>query len=476
MINATWKAHPHDGNYNDGGNWSHGDAPDGTATFGASSITSLSLTQSTSIGKWLFAAGAAHYKFDIGPSFELDVTGSGIVVQGGGVAITDENQFNFHSHSAAGSAHITVVTDTGELQFFDSSTAGKAVITNDHTVIFHDTSTASNAHITTNSGLVFADGSSAGKAHITNTDVLTFFDQSSAGSAVITTLGTGDTTFFRDNSTADHARLVTSNAGAVFDFSFHTGTITVGSIEGPGNFVLGANNITVGGNNLSTTVSGVISGVGASLAKVGTGTLTLSNQSNTYFGGTVLDSGTLDIAAAGAAGTGDIFFDNQGKAHATLKIENAALSGGHFATTIESFHNGGKIDLPGLKFVAGAEALYDPISGQLEIDSGSVSDTLKLLGPGAGKFTVKKDGHGGSVITLVTPHAKPLAANHLADAGKAGAHDHESFSFGKLSGEHGAPELEHGVRPIGEDYAATLAAETGAIDTHGAVPHFDFIL
>ena len=71
---------------------------------------------------------------------------------------------------------------------------------------------------------------------------------------------------------------------------------TVGSIAGAGSFLLGANELTVGGNNLSTDVSGVIAGIGGSLVKVGTGTLTLSGTS-TYTGATTVNAGTLRAGA-----------------------------------------------------------------------------------------------------------------------------------------------------------------------------------
>ncbi len=62
--------------------------------------------------------------------------------------------------------------------------------------------------------------------------------------------------------------------------------------------------LTVGGNNLSTTFSGKIEN-GAdtvNLAKIGTGTLTLSGANN-YSGTTTVRGGTLQVGAGGAAGT-----------------------------------------------------------------------------------------------------------------------------------------------------------------------------
>src|SRR5262249_23252131 len=81
--------------------------------------------------------------------------------------------------------------------------------------------------------------------------------------------------------------------------------ITAGSIEGAGTYFLGSNQLTVGSNNLSTTVSGEIQdggsfgGSGASLVKVGTGTLTLSGN-NSYTGATTISTGTL-VAASSTA-------------------------------------------------------------------------------------------------------------------------------------------------------------------------------
>src|SRR6266567_3640419 len=82
------------------------------------------------------------------------------------------------------------------------------------------------------------------------------------------------------------------------------------------------NNLTVGSNNLSKTFSGVMQdggiegGIGGSLTKIGTGTLTFpaannyAGGANTYTGGTTVNGGTLlvknKIGSATATGTGAV--------------------------------------------------------------------------------------------------------------------------------------------------------------------------
>ena len=79
--------------------------------------------------------------------------------------------------------------------------------------------------------------------------------------------------------------------------------ISFGSLAGGGNVTVSSSNLvnlTVGSNNSSTVYSGVLAGF-TGLTKVGSGTLTLSNT-NTYFGPTAIDAGTLVAAANGALG------------------------------------------------------------------------------------------------------------------------------------------------------------------------------
>ncbi|AEH90458.1 autotransporter domain-containing protein [Mesorhizobium opportunistum] len=228
----------------------------------------------------------------------------------GNATITNSDTLEFYDTSTAGAA---TITNNNNLTFYGTSTAGSATITNNSILHFNDTSTAGSATITNNSILEFYGTRTAGDATITNNSILEFYDTSTAGAATITnssglyfvhTSTAGNATITNDSflgfyhtSTAGSAALI-NDAGATVDFSNSTGPngdgrLTAGSIEGAGNYILGANELTVGSNNLSTEVVGVISGSG-SLVKTGTGTLTFSGA-NTYTGGTTIAGGTLQF-------------------------------------------------------------------------------------------------------------------------------------------------------------------------------------
>ncbi|MES2192834.1 MAG: autotransporter domain-containing protein [Pseudomonadota bacterium] len=241
----------------------------------------------------------------------------------------------FTGNSSAGSANITnidTVTFGAATVFFGAATAANSTITNNQggrTVFGNangtDTATAGNANIVNNAGgftqflaattagsatignlgmVMFGssggtDTATAGNATIANGGVLIFQAATTAGNATITT-GNGASVLFGDSSTGGNARFIT-DGGGTFDMSGLTAAgMTAGSIEGAGSYVLGNRSLAVGSNNLSTTVIGVISGVGGSLTKIGTGTMRLVDI-NTYTGATNVNAGTLLVDGSIAA-------------------------------------------------------------------------------------------------------------------------------------------------------------------------------
>lgn len=408
MTDSTWNVSG-TGDYNTAGNWSFNVPVIGdTGFFGTSTHTNISILTLNNVGEWFFAPGASQYNFAIAGSASIRFFGAGIVVNGGGANIDNANDLQFLNHSTAGAATITNESLSG-ISFKDVSTAGSASINNNAVLYFLHSSSAEHATITNNSLTDFFDFSSAGSANIINNGVLLFNANTSAASATIDTLG-GALTEFADFSNPGNAQLITDAGGRV-DFSGSAGPannhqLTVGSIAGAGSYLLGADQLTVGSNGLSTIVSGPITnsggggGSGASLVKVGPGTLTLSHAGNTYSGGTTLEAGMLDLAAVGAAGTGAITFTAGPQ---KLKIENGALSplSHHvYANPIDFFGKGDVLDLSGLHFHPGAKATYHAASHHLIVNSGGVTDTLTLLEPLRTHFIVASDHHGGTDVLL----------------------------------------------------------------------------
>ena len=89
-----------------------------------------------------------------------------------------------------------------------------------------------------------------------------------------------------------------------FGFGNAVTSATFGGLAGSTNLALSntggsAVALTVGANNASTTYSGVLSGNGGAVTKVGTGTFTLGSA-NTYTGNTTITAGVLKLGASGA--------------------------------------------------------------------------------------------------------------------------------------------------------------------------------
>ncbi len=232
---------------------------------------------------------------------------------------------DFNNSESAGNATIDNENDT--LTFNDQSDAGTATVDNDTgTVIFNDQSTAANATIVNidDATTEFYDQSSAGSATLTNElDGSTEFHGSSSASDVTIFTEDGGSTEFNGNSTAGNARLIANDSGFV-DFSGSTGPngdnrLSVGSVEGSGNFFLGSVLLSVGSNNLSTEMSGQFSdGTGAGLTKVGTGILTLSGDSSDIFNAAIIiEGGLINFNSAASFGDGSITLDGGGLQWAT---------------------------------------------------------------------------------------------------------------------------------------------------------------
>lgn len=93
-----------------------------------------------------------------------------------------------------------------------------------------------------------------------------------------------------------------NGAGSSLDLSGITASgVTIGSLAGNVGSTLriGSKALSVGGVNTTTTFNGILAGLGGSLTKSGTGTLTLTGA-NTFSGATTISGGVLSISGTGS--------------------------------------------------------------------------------------------------------------------------------------------------------------------------------
>nr|WP_235885277.1 autotransporter domain-containing protein [Bradyrhizobium frederickii] len=283
-LDGTWTGGSSD--WTNPANWSSNPGvPDGTATFANTGSAAVDNNNGgVSIGTIRFANTSQAYTFTIGNPFVVNATG-----------IINNHTVNTQNFE---------VTSGNNLVFQNSSTAnggaGIVIITND-----------------VGGNVKFSQSSTAGTASLANSGIVTFEDSASAGSATITT-NNGATTNFTGTATGASAKIITNASGTVDISGLTSGGMTAGSIEGAGNYVLGANTLTTGSVNTSTQVDGIISGTGG-LTKVGTGTLTLAGT-NTYTGATTISAGTLAISGFGSISSSSVV-----TVDATLDISASAV-------------------------------------------------------------------------------------------------------------------------------------------------------
>ncbi|QYM77661.1 autotransporter-associated beta strand repeat-containing protein [Horticoccus luteus] len=117
-----------------------------------------------------------------------------------------------------------------------------------------------------------------------------------------TTIDSGATLALSGNATFNSAGSLVLNSGGTLEMNGISDMVS--SLAGAGDLELGAGKLTINGTT-STSYSGQISGVGGSLDKRGSSTLTLAGD-NAFSGGVTLNSGILQIDSDTALGTGTL--------------------------------------------------------------------------------------------------------------------------------------------------------------------------
>lgn len=390
---------PVNGNWSTASNWSTGQVPNASTTVdipGGASVINANGAQAASVnihGRAVLTVSGAN----IGGLGNISIMGAGPSSMTPGASLTS---LNLTGASSAGNATVTLVgaglslyTD-GLLNFRGTSTAATSVL-----------SAANQAQIG------FYNNASAGQATITNNDkgLTAFSNSASAGTAHIIN-NSGGLTFFSGTPTADTATLV-NNVGGSVDIGLMSRSLGVGSLSGAGDVYLGSQNLTAGNLNQNDAITGVIrdgmspsfvafltsggrvlpSMTGGSLTKVGTGTLTLSEQ-NTYTGGTSFNGGVVQITADANLGapTGSLGF-NGGTLRTTADIA---------MNRVTTLNTGG--------------GTFDTMTGTQLTQNGVIG--------GAGALT--KSGAG----TLVLNAANTYAGNTIVNAGTLTAGADNAFS------------------------------------------------
>ena len=325
------------------GSYAYGNNGGETEFRGSSTAATATITNNS--GTVSGAEGGQTYFDDTATAGNANVTNNGAIATGAQAGLTA-----FNRTSTAGAATIVNNGNTatggvgggtlrqgftygGATAFYDNSTAGTASITNNASTVIGaygggvsvgDNATAANATITNNGSsvsgafggaTVFIGSGTAGNATLianggTNGGgggAIVFSETTSGGTATIKVFGNGAL----DISAHDRTRtdyVFTNNSYTTVTTPLPTPLVTIGSLEGTGVVLLGANSLAIGSNNASTAFSGTIAngglfgGSGGSLTKIGTGALTLSGG-NAYTGGTTVSAGTLQIGSGGTSGS-----------------------------------------------------------------------------------------------------------------------------------------------------------------------------
>ncbi len=407
---ATWLLNPTSGDYNTATNWNPATVPTGTAFFGASNTTALTVSAST-VGGWTFNGGASAYTF--ANNGFISFIGAGIAINGGSAAIVNDNSLSFNVNSAAGSA---TITNNDDLNFNDASTAGNSTITNTDfaSIDFVHNSTAGNATIINNGNIFFATTSAAGAATITNNHQIFFSENSTAGNSAIT----NNSSIFLEGSSTAGSAAITNNGGGLAQFA---DTSSAGSAHISNSGELDFLNFSNAGNAIiNNNVGGLVGFFGNATA----GNATIINNSDLTFS-TFSTAGSATITNGVSS---DLRFDNFSTAgSATITnsgnisflqdstADGAAISNNSGAVvdfsgsdgparddrlTAGSIAGGGLFELGVNELTVGGDNLSTEVSGVI-LGTGS------LVKVGAGTLTLS----GNATLSGTTVDGGTLAVN-----------------------------------------------------------------
>ena len=146
----------------------------------------------------------------------------------------------------------------------------------------------------------------------------------------------------------------------------------------------------------------------------------LAAVSDTFDGGVIITSGTLEVATAGGAGPASIVFDPQGGSE-TLQVDAAAMpaNGGIFSNALNDFSAAPTqyIDLAGLTFSSAMTSATEQ-DGTLQVTNGASSIGFTLGGDDSPTFNTFDDGRGGTLVTADSTACYATGTLILTEAGE----------------------------------------------------------
>jgi autotransporter-associated beta strand protein len=450
LYAQTWTGPGTD--YNTATNWSTNTVPIGagqTATFTNTGPTSVNLSAGTGLDGFTFNAGAQAYT--------IGTSGAFFIFGGAGVTNSSSNVQNFNASggvfqfdgsSTAGTSTVYTASNGGEIAFFQTSSGGSAQINLNGAALLGVALSSGGLSIGslagTNGDVVFSTLSGGATTQSLTVGSLntstTFAGGIIEGGAIgsLTKVGTGTLTLTGNNSYQGGTNLNAGTIAVGSDAALGTGALTMAdgtTLQAAANVSLsnaiglnGTNTIDTNGNALA--LSGIISGTGVTLDKIGTGTLTLSGT-NAYSGTTTLNAGTIAVANNAALGTSTLSMATGTTLQAGaagLMLSNAIGLNG--TNTIDT--NGNALALSGI--ISGTGVTLDKI--------GTGTLTLSGVNTYTGGTTIS----GGTVA---------VSADHNLGANTGGL----TFNGGTL--QFGASFDLANTRAI------TLNAGGGTFDTNG---------
>ena len=367
---ATWTINPTSGDWNTATNWMPQTVPNSetdVATFGASNMTNLSITNaSVSLDSAVFNSGAPPYTLTI-QIYNLIFYGAGVVNNSSSVqsivtpTVENNDADLFFYNNATAGIMTSYSTVGGSFVFYNSSSAGAATFDLTDGVLqahmfFNDDSTAADATINASGGAV-----------------IEFFDSSSGGNATLN-LTTAAFVLFESSNNAEHMTGTCIGGGQVFnsqiDFegssSAGEGTFTAigGSTSGElGGFILFDNTATA--ENATFTING---GMGAGL----TGTTLAFINTTTAANAEITANGGVDGSEGGLISFED---KSNGGTCGIILSGNAELEiSAHHSpgVTIGSLAGAGSVLLGANTLTIGSNNQSTTFSGVIQ-DSGGVT-------------------------------------------------------------------------------------------------------